>query len=68
MPGKPPGMDPIGIMGRHDGTGVPWVRRGAGGLPRPELQLHRWARLSPGLPSEGIHGQVSGGEELVFQP
>lgn len=22
MPGKPPGMDPIGIMGRHDGAGL----------------------------------------------
>uniref|UniRef100_A0A452TYL7 TLE family member 3, transcriptional corepressor n=1 Tax=Ursus maritimus TaxID=29073 RepID=A0A452TYL7_URSMA len=22
MPGKPPGMDPIGIMGRHDGAGA----------------------------------------------
>lgn len=51
MPGKPPGMDPIGIMGRHCGAGLPAGGRGWGVCPGPGLEPRRWAR-APGRVSE----------------
>lgn len=57
MPGKPPGMDPIGIMGRHDRAGhlcwkggvypgQGWSCSGGAGAPGSVLELG----LTPGLP------------------
>lgn len=61
MPGKPPGMDPIGIMGRHDGAGatalegwgLPGARAGAAQLGRSIRQY-----VGQGLPPGALRGQV----------
>ena len=70
MPGKPPGMDPIGIMGRHDeagstgfeGRGVP---RGGAGARAPGSVLGVGAL--PGPPG-GLRGQVRGGHGCRVRP
>lgn len=65
MPGKPPGVDPIGIMGRHDGTGLTMLE-GEGCAPgqgwdcigRPEHQGICWIWGFPRPASGGTYGQV----------
>lgn len=49
MPGKPPGMDPLGIMGRHNGAELTVLEGRV--CPGPGLEPHRWAR-APGRESE----------------
>nr|XP_010953628.1 PREDICTED: transducin-like enhancer protein 3 [Camelus bactrianus] len=60
MPGKPPGMDPIGMTGSTAG----WAAR-LGVLPRAGLEPHRWAG-APGRVSElGLSQGLSRGYVVV---
>lgn len=56
MPGKPPGMDPIGIMGRHDGAGATALE----GCHLPGARLGQSVRqyVGQGLPPGALRGQV----------
>lgn len=57
MPGKPPGMDPIGIMGRHDGAGLTMCE-GRGSAPG-----QGWS-LTDGGQGGGSEAGLSQGQSL----
>lgn len=62
MPGKPPGMDPIGIMGRHNGAELTVLEGRV--CPGPGLEPHRWAG-APGRESESGLSQGLSLRDLV---
>lgn len=65
MPGKPPGMDPIGIMGRHDGAGSPcW---GGGVCPGSGSELHGPAGAPGSVWELGPRARLQGDSVVRFE-
>lgn len=73
MPGKPPGMDPIGIMGRHDRAGTPVVEGRAGAAQRGQSPGECVGAEAPprvclwGTSQSGFRRKQTGVSTLMFR-